>query len=401
MTTTQELKDRARRRIEEAGPQLIELSHTIHANPELGFQERRAARAVASLLARWGLEVEPGIAEMPTALAARAGAGPLHVAICAEYDALPAIGHACGHNVIAASAVGAGIGLATVAEAAGLRLSVLGTPAEEGGGGKVAMLDRGVFDDVHAAMMVHPTPFDMLDPVMIAVETMHIRYRGKSSHASAFPELGINAADALVVAQTAIGLLRQQLRSTDRVHGIVTKGGDAPNIIPEHTEATFYVRALTLEDLEDVRTKVVRCFEAGAIATGATLEITQDQAYAEVRQDPEISAVYRRNAEALGRTFPDLGEAMRRASGSTDMGNVSRVVPSIHPFIGIGGYPIVNHQPEFAALCATPAADRAIMDGAIAMAWTALDLAGDGRLRERLLGRDGRKERLEPAEQAS
>jgi amidohydrolase len=380
-----DIKERARRRIEQAQPQLIELSHRIHANPELGFKEIKAAEAVADLLARSGLEVEAGIAGMPTALAGRAGSGDLHIAICAEYDALPGVGHACGHNVIAASAVGAGIGLAEVADEVGMRVSVLGTPAEEGGGGKVVMLEKGIFQDVHSAMMVHPTPFDMVDPLMIAVATLHIRYTGKSSHASAFPELGINAADALVVAQTAIGLLRQQLRSTDRVHGIVTKGGDAPNIIPEHTEATFYVRAVTLDQLEDVRQKVVRCFEAGALATGTALDITQEQAYAEVRQDPEISAIYKRNAEALGREFPDLGEVMRRASGSTDMGNVSLAVPSIHPYIGIGGYPIVNHQPEFAALCATPAADKAVMDGAIAMAWTAIDVAQDAALRKRLL----------------
>jgi amidohydrolase len=385
MASVDELKARARRRIEEARPRLIELSHRIHANPELGFEEEQASAAVAELLSGSGLEVETGIAGMPTALAGRAGSGRLHVAICAEYDALPGIGHACGHNLIAASSVGAGIGLAAVADQAGLRVSVLGTPAEEGGGGKVVMLDRGVFDDVHAAMMVHPTPFDMVDGVMIAVVTIKVRYLGKSSHASAFPELGVNAADALVVAQTAIGLMRQQLRSTDRVHGIVTKGGDAPNIIPELTEAVFYVRALTLDDLEEVRRKVVRCFEAGAHATGARLELAEDPAYAEVRHDAEIAALYRRNAEAMGRSFLELPEAMRRASGSTDMGNVSRAVPSIHPFIGLGGFPVVNHQPEFAALCATPEADKAVMDAAIAMAWTAIDAAADQPLRERLL----------------
>ncbi|HYM50565.1 MAG TPA: M20 family metallopeptidase [Candidatus Limnocylindrales bacterium] len=383
--TKDRLKDRVRRRIEQARPQLIELSHRIHANPELAFKEVKAAEAVAQVLSRSGLQVSTGTAGMPTALQARAGSGPLHIAICAEYDALPGIGHACGHNLIAASAVGAGMGLAEVADEAGLRISVLGTPAEEGGGGKVVMLDKGVFDDVHAAMMVHPTPFDMWDPIMIAVATLHIRYTGKSSHASAFPELGVNAADALVVAQTAIGLLRQQLRTTDRVHGIVTKGGDAPNIIPEHTEATFYVRALTLDDLEDVRQKVVHCFEAGALATGAKLDLTQEAAYAEVRHDLEIAAIYRRNAEALGREFPELPEAVRRGAGSTDMGNVSRAVPSIHPFIGLGGFPIVNHQPEFTALCATPTADQAVMDGAIAMAWTAIDVAQDDKLRGRLM----------------
>jgi amidohydrolase len=383
-------KEEARRRIEQSRDQLIELSHRIHAHPELAFDETQAALAVAAMLSKAGLEVETGIAGMPTALAARTGAGPLHVAICAEYDALPGVGHACGHNMIAAMAVGAGIGLAQVADDAGLRISVLGTPAEEGGGGKVIMLDKGIFNDVHAAMMVHPSPFEMLEIRVIAITTLKIRYRGKSAHASAFPELGINAADALVVAQTAIGLLRQQLRSTDRVHGIVTKGGDAPNIIPEETTATFYVRASTIDELADVLMKVEHCFEAGAIATGAKLEIRRDVAYSEMRQDAEMAAIYGNNARALGREFPELSEAIRRAAASTDMGNVSLAVPSIHPMIGIGGFPISNHQPEFAALCATPIADKAVIDGAIAMAWTAIDLAQPGPLRDRLLRRTTR-----------
>jgi metal-dependent amidase/aminoacylase/carboxypeptidase family protein len=232
-------------------------------------------------------------------------------------------------------------------------------------------------------MMVHPWPHEVPEMRMIAVNQLRIAYTGKEAHASSYPHLGVNAADALVVAQTAIGLLRQHLRLTDRVHGIVTKGGDAPNVVPAHTTGTWMVRAATIDQLEEVQAKVVRCFEAGALATGAKLEIAQDhEPYAEVRHDHELSALYRRNAEALGRSFaerPDLG------AGSTDMGNVSLALPSIHPAIGIDALPAVNHTPEFTAKCVTPAADRAVVDGAVAMAWTAIDAAGDQRLRARLL----------------
>jgi amidohydrolase len=326
---------------------------------------------------------------LPTAFAARAGSGPLHLAICAEYDCLPGIGHACGHNLIAAMAVGAGIAAAQVADELGLSIRIIGTPAEEmGGGGKILLLERGAFAGAHAAMMVHPYPADSVAPLMLANVHFHVRYRGKEAHASAYPELGINAADALTVAQVAIGLLRQHIRPTDRVHGIITKGGEAPNIIPALTTARYVVRARTLDDLDDIRTKVLRCFEAGALATGAQLEIFGSRPpYAQMCHDPAIAALYRRNAEALGRVFPDVGEAGQRSGGSTDMGNVSLALPAIHPAIGINSLPAVNHQPEFTAHCITAAADQAIVDGALAMAWTAIDIATDSNIRQRLLSR--------------
>ena len=242
------------------------------------------------------------------------------------------------------------------------------------------------FTGVHAAMMVHPAPLDAVDPAMLALSQFEVRYTGKTAHASAFPELGVNAADAQTIAQTAIGLLRQHIHPHNRVHGIVTKGGEAPNIVPALTVAHYMVRARTLSDLDEIRTKVMRCFEAGALATGSSLEgVPMHQPYAEVHHDPEIAAMYRRNAGMLGRSFPDFGELRERAAGSTDMGNVSMAIPSIHPFIGIESLPAVNHQPEFAAQCVTPAADRAIVDGALAMAWTAIDLATDAAVRNRLL----------------
>jgi len=380
-------KQAARGRVELARDELVALSHRIHAHPELGFQEERACAWLCELLAGAGLEVERGVGGLPTAFAARAGTGPLRVVVCAEYDALPGVGHACGHNVIAAMAAGAGLALAAVADDLGLEVTVLGTPAEEGGGGKILLLRQGAFAGAHAAMMVHPSPYEMAEMPIIAVTQLRVAYTGKEAHASAYPHLGVNAADALVVAQTAIGLLRQHLRSADRVHGIVTAGGDAPNVVPAHTTGTWMVRAATLEQLGEVQAKVKRCFEAGALATGSSLEIAEDhEPYAEMHHDHELAAVYRRNAEALGRSFDELPD---RGAGSTDMGNVSLALPSIHPTIGIDALPAVNHQPEFTARCVAPAADRAVVDGAVAMAWTAIDAGGDERLRARLLAGTG------------
>ncbi|HZT08808.1 MAG TPA: M20 family metallopeptidase [Chloroflexota bacterium] len=376
----------ARTAIERVEDRLINLSHRIHAEPELGFEELRASAWLTDALTDFGFTVETGVGDLPTAFIARRGDGPLHVAICAEYDALPGIGHACGHNVIAASALGAAVGAAAVADDVGLTVSVIGTPAEEGGGGKIFLLERGAFDGQHLAMMAHPAPYDIIDPVIIAAVTMDVRYTGKESHAAAAPELGINAADALTVAQTAIGLLRQHIRASDRVHGIITRGGDAPNIVPAHTEARYMARAETLESLGDIQTRVLRCFEAGALATGATLEVANvHPPYAHMVHDRALAAAYRANAEAVGRKFSDLGAERARFAASTDMGNVSLALPAIHPMVGIGSLPAVNHQPEFAAHCVTSEADRALMDSAIALAWTAIDGATDAALRDRLM----------------
>jgi len=387
---TEALKEAARELVDSARDELLGLSHRIHAEPELGYEEERASAWLCEALEAGGLAVERGVAGLSTAFAARAGSGPLHVLICAEYDALPDIGHACGHNVIAAAAVGAGLALAPIADDAGLTVTVLGTPAEEGGGGKIVLLEAGAFDGVHAAMMVHPAPFEMLEFPVIAATSFDIRYTGREAHSSAFPELGINAAGAFVVAQTAIGVLREHIRGTDRIHGIVTKGGEAPNVVPGEATGLWMARSTTLRELEDLVPKVLRCFEAGALATGATLDVTRYPPYAEMVHDRGLLAAYRGNAEALGRMFPDLGEAAKRASASTDMGNVSLRFPSIHPMLAVDGNGAVNHQPEFAAACVTESADRAAIDGAVAMAWTAIDAAAEGPLRDRLLtGSDG------------
>lgn len=383
-----DVKTAVRERLNSLRSTIIDLSHRIHANPEEGYRETKAAAWIAEVLAEAGFEVKTDICDLPTAFMATAGKGPLHICFCAEYDALPEIGHACGHNIIAAAAVGAGVAASAAADQVGLKISVLGTPAEEDGdaGGKILLLERGAFSGIHAAMMVHPAPFNVLTPKVIAASMFEVHYTGREAHASAFPEMGINAADALTIAQTAIGLLRQHIPPTTRIHGIITHGGDAPNVIPAKTRARYIVRGDTLAELEQLRPRVYRCFEAGALATGCKMDIVGgDKPYSEMVHDRDIAAFYQRNSELIDRSFPDISTEHQKVIASTDMGNVSLVIPSIQPMIGINSFPAVNHQREFAAQCITPYADQAIYDGALAMAWTAIDLARDSTVRTRLL----------------
>lgn len=292
--------------------ELLALSHRIHAHPEVAWEEEKAAGWVGDALNDLGFDVRPGTAGLPTAFTATLGSGPLHLGICAEYDALPGLGHACGHNIIAAAAVGAAAGLAPLVDELGLTLTVFGTPAEEGGGGKILMLERGAFDGVHAAMMVHPGPVDVAEADPFAVAHLKVRYHGKAAHAAAYPEQGRNAADAFTVAQVAIGLLRQQLPGRTRVHGMMTRGGEAPNAIPELTEGRWYVRADTLEQLAELQPRVERCFEAGALASGCELEIEpESRPYSEFRNDAELLAMYRRTATELGRSASRRGRPPR------------------------------------------------------------------------------------------
>jgi amidohydrolase len=306
--------------------------------------------------------------------------------VCAEYDALPDVGHACGHNIIAATAVGAGLALASVADDIGLTVRVLGTPAEEGGGGKVLMLERGAFAGVHAAMMVHPWPTKRRTGSCLAVAHYDVHFAGREAHASAAPWKGVNAQDALTIAQVAIGLMRQQLAPGDQVHGVVTKSSSAANVIPAAITARYMVRSLTSQGLAALRPRVDACFEAGALATGCTLEYEElSPVYSHMEPDPALLRAYRANAEALGRSFEADDDGNPLPTLSTDMANVSLAVPTIHPLIGIETDGAVNHQHEFAAACITPSADAAVRDGAVALAWTAIDAATDPALRKRLL----------------
>lgn len=362
---------------------LVRLSHDLHAEPELAFAEHRSVAKVTDLLREAGFAVEPGPEDVPTAFTADYGTGEFTVGICAEYDALPDIGHACGHNIIAAAAVGAAIGLAAVADDLGIRVKVVGTPAEEHGGGKVLLLERGVFDDVTVAMMVHPGQHDAHPAAFSsqAVSRFAVTYTGRASHAAAAPHQGINAADAAVVAQVAIGLLRQQITGDCRIGLFVREGGAVTNIIPERAIVDCEVRAFDVDEMSALKQRVLACFEAGALASGATMAVEPTEPdYAELVQEPTMSEFFAGHIESLGR---ELRDTRGSRGGSTDMGNVSKVLPSIHPSIAITGCEFPPHTRGFAAAAATPAADDAVADGAAAMALTAVDVAVDPVLRQK------------------
>jgi amidohydrolase len=364
-------------RVDELAPELIKLSHQIHDTPELAYEEHRAAELCANLLELGGFAVERAAYGVATSFAARTGSTGPHLVICAEYDALPGVGHACGHNVIAAAAVGAGLALLPIVVGAGLRLTVLGTPAEEAGGGKGDLILAGAFDGVDAAMMMHPTPFDDFVSTGLAVEEWSVTVKGKASHASSDPQLGRNALDGVVAAYTAIAMLRQHLRPLQQVHGIITHGGDAPNVVPERASASYYLRATDMEDLQDLRTRVRACLEGAASSTGTSVEIeVVGHTFEPIKPNAGLIAAFEQACEFIGRPFtpdprgPEVG-------GSTDFGNVSQLVPGLHADMAVHSWPAVNHQHDFAAHCVTPAGDRTMLDGAKAMALTALAYAAD------------------------
>lgn len=355
---------------------LIELSERLHDHPETAWKEIESSARVAGALRETGFAVDEGYLGFPTAFRAEYGSGPLRIGVIAEYDALPGLGHACGHNLISAISVGTAIALADAAEDLGITVVVYGTPAEEGGGGKIEMLDRGAFRDLDFAMMAHPAPADVVSAVPYAVSHSTMTFTGKAAHAAAFPTEGVNAADAMTIAQVAIGLLRQQLPSNVRVHGVVTHGGEAPNAIAERSIGRWYVRARDMQQLADIEERVRRCFEAGALATGCALEVAPDsQPYSDFANRGTLESLYEANITRLGRRPITDGPEARMSTASTDMANVSQVVPAIHPYIGLDSYPISNHQFEFAVHCRGEAANAALHDGAVALAWTAIDVS--------------------------
>ena len=365
-----DLKAKAQRAIDSADADLRSLSLDIHAHPELNFAERHAHDLLTDLFERRGFAVERGVYGITTAFRATVGRGAPTIAVLCEYDALPKIGHACGHNLIAASGVAAGLGLQAAWEEGRGTVLVLGTPAEEGGGGKIDLIERGAFAEVDAALMVHPGPVDCLRPNVLAIQQMHVEYYGQSAHAAAYPWEGVNALDALVLAYNGIAALRQQLPPEVRVHGIITQGGAKPNIIPDHTAADFYVRAPNDIALESLHERVLACFRGAAEATGCRLEATTvGKPYSNLTTNEPLAEAYLANLRTL---HPAYREAAPMAV-STDMGNVSHVVPAIHPIFRIeteGG----NHTPAFTTAAATPPAHAAMIGAATAMALTAIDL---------------------------
>ncbi|MBD0695623.1 amidohydrolase [Streptomyces sp. CBMA123] len=368
-------KQAVRERVHAHRAELLALSRRIHAHPETAFEEHRAAAWCADLLRSHGYSVAAPAHGLATAFTASLGSGPVTVALVCEYDALPGLGHACGHNLIAAASLGAALGLAPYADQLGLTVRVIGAPAEERGAGKALLLAAGAFDGVDAAMMVHPCPVEVADFRSFALGTLSVRYTGRAAHPSLNPHEGRNAADALTVAQVALGLLRQQLPPQWRVHGITTAAGTAPNLIPDRASAEYEIRASAAEDLALLRARVEDCFRAGALATGCAVELSRPEPdYLDMRSDPALLAYWRANAAALGRPEP----VERAPFACTDMGNVSHMVPSIHPVLDITGGACAPHEPAFVAAAVGAEAERALLDGAVAMAWTAADRAGAG-----------------------
>ncbi|HTX95859.1 MAG TPA: M20 family metallopeptidase [Mycobacterium sp.] len=372
--------------VRQRGVDLVELSHAIHAEPELAFAEHRSCAKAQVLVAERGFDITAAAGGLDTAFRAEFGSGPLTVGICAEYDALPEIGHACGHNVIAASAVGTALALAEVADDLGLRVVLLGTPAEEAGGGKALLLQAGVFDDVAVAVMVHPGPTDIAAARSLALSEAIVDYRGKESHAAVAPHLGINAADAVTVAQVAIAVLRQQLAPGQLMHGIITDGGQAVNVIPGHATLQYAMRALYFDSLKQLEDRMYACFAAGALAAGCEYEIKNPApAYAELNPDPWLADVFRDEMRRLGREPVAREFEAGLPMGSTDMGNVTQVLPGIHPVIAVDAGGATVHQREFAAAAAGPSADRAVVDGAVMLARTIVQLAQTPAERDRVM----------------
>lgn len=369
------VKERLGREIDRRADMLLEVSHSIHEHPELCYEEHHAAGLLAGILEDEGFAVERGAAGLDTAFLARAGTGDgPTIGVFCEYDALPEIGHACGHNVIGAAGLGAGLAAATVAEELGGRIVVIGSPAEEGGGGKVFLLERGALEGIDAAMMVHPADGDLKAMNVIAIQQVHVRYHGQAAHAAAFPHRGRNALDAAVLGYMNIAALRQHIRPTERIHGIFTDAGDKPNIVPKYAAAEWYVRAPTLRLLAGLKDRVMACLEAGAAAAGCTMDHEwQDPAYADMIDNPILVDLFADNAERTGRTLADPARASG-VVGSTDMGNISYAMPSIHPMLAVAPAGVSIHTPEFTAFARGEEGDRAVLDGARAMAMTVADL---------------------------
>ncbi len=350
------------------------MSQTLHANPELSFEEHESMRLLADTVEASGFMVERGVAGLETAFVATLpGAGPRPaVAFIAEYDALPGLGHACGHNIIGTAATGAALAMQAIRDEVPGVIKLIGTPAEERGGGKVIMVERGIFDDVDAAMMVHPGTKTMTTRGTLASNKIEFEWFGKSAHAAASPDMGVNALDACIQTFNNINALRQHLTDDVRIHGIITHGGEAPNIVPEYAAAAFSVRAGTSERSFETLEKVIRCAEAGALAAGATVKYRHLTHYANRIANPTLARLFAENVTALGETVvePLPNERM----GSSDMGNVSQTVPAIHPYIPIAEPGISGHTPEFAAAAASDWGNQALLQSAKAMAMTAVDL---------------------------
>ena len=375
-----ELKQRAVAKIDALRDELIHISTEIHCHPEVAFQEHHAAALLCDTLAEYGFDVERGIGGLTTAFRAEARGranGPT-IALLAEYDALPELGHACGHNIIATAALGAAIAVQSTIDRLPGKVVVVGTPAEEGGGGKIILLEKGVFADVDAAMTVHPSCWNLVDGRSLASSRLKVEFAGKASHAAAAPEDGINALEAVILTFNNVNALRLHLRQDVRVHGIITHGGTASNIIPEYASAVFSVRASERELADEILQRVIQCAQAAGMATGALLTPTTKLGYDEMIPNRVMAKLFAENWRALG--VPVHEHPPHEGMASTDMGNVSHAVPSIHPYVVIAPVGTAGHTAAFREAALTDLGNEGLLNAAKGMAMTTMDLLANPEL---------------------
>lgn len=386
------MKEKIMKEIQSLSGQLCEISDFICKNPEPGNQEYKAVEKLTSFLDAAGFLVETNIVDRPTAFKAvyDSGLPGPSVAFLCEYDALPGIGHGCGHNMIGTMSCGAAIGLSSVLDKTGGRIVVLGTPAEETSGAKVDMAEKGIFNDIDVAMILHPEDKTYESGASLAMDAIQFDFRGKSSHAAASPHEGINALDAVILTFNGINALRQHVTSDVRIHGIITEGGKAANIVPDKAIAQFYIRAGKRKYLGEIVEKVKNIARGAALMTGASLGISNyETSYDNMNTNRNLSIVFNENLKLAG---IDEINPPRSSFGSLDMGNVSNVVPAIHPFISISDTKLVGHTSEFRDSTLTVKAHDAIVKGSCALALTGYDVLTDKELLKRI------KEEFETAE---
>ena len=381
--TIGELKKLAMDEVDRRRDELVALSTMIHDNPELRYEEFKACNWITDLLEKNGFNVERGICELPTAFRATYGSGRPAIAFLAEYDALPKIGHACGHNIIAASSAGAGLASKLIVDRTKGSVVVLGTPAEEGGVGKARMIGNKAFDQIDAAMLVHPGRRNAATIEALACIGLDVEFFGKAAHAASSPHEGVNALEAMIQSFNNINSLRQHIRDRARVHGIITNGGEAENVVPAYSSGKFLVRAEDSQYLDSLCIRVLHCFEAAAVATGAELKYEWEEArYDPMNSNEPLVELFTENYRILGRSIDPIDPG--KGFGSTDMGNVSTVVPSIHPTISIAEKDVLAHTPEFAAAAASEKGYQGLVDAAKAMAMTAADVLADAETMNRV-----------------
>jgi len=377
------LKRRVSEKLDELQSVVVKAARRIYENPETAYQEYRASSILCGVLQENGFQVELGIGGHETAFRAQipsSSDGPV-VAILAEYDALPDLGHACGHNLIAGAALAAALGLKAVAHDLSGRVVLIGTPGEEGGGGKISLMESGCFDDVDLALMIHPGDSTVLEEATLAVGKVNCIFTGRASHAASSPESGINALDAVIQTFNGLNALRQHIPSHARIHGIITDGGSQPNIVPAHAAARFYVRARTAEEMNALMKRFEACAQGAALATGATLEFQRsDPDYLPVRTNRELALCFGRNLSLLGLRI----DAPTGRTISTDLGNVSQKIPAIHPLIAICPRGVELHTAEFHKYAGSPEAFKIMMKAGLAIAMTAIDVLNDRSLFEKI-----------------